>query len=173
MGAMQNDLNRCNFMFSDDRRCRNPVQTPGQPFCYFHANRSRKKPQSLPSDESAARAFFHWLSTHPLDNATTVNRAINQLFFLVLGKRLSIRRADSLVRMIRLSMKSLPEFREELYRPGLLADSAPLAEQFLSEVEPLLASATPPDVTEQAPEKPESGGPDPAQVDSLPAQSAA
>ncbi len=78
MGAMHNDLNRCNFMFSDDRRCRNLIHTPGAPFCYFHAKPRSKKPRpDSPADGAADHALFHWLAAHPLDSVTNVNHAVN------------------------------------------------------------------------------------------------
>ena len=42
MGAMENDANRCNFLYADDRRCRNLVQSPGIPYCYYHSHKAEK-----------------------------------------------------------------------------------------------------------------------------------
>jgi hypothetical protein len=142
MGAMHNDLNRCNFMFSDDRRCRNLIHTPGAPFCYFHANGGRKKPKPAPADDAANREFFQWLASHPLDNVTNVNHAVNLITLLLAGKRISVRRADALLRLLRVAMKSVPEIREEFgneYRRRHWPQGA----RFLTEIQPMLAATVP------------------------------
>jgi hypothetical protein len=141
MGAMHNDLERCTYMFSNDRRCRNLIHTPDSPFCFFHANRGRKKPKPGAQD-AAMRELFRWLAAHPLDSVTHVNQAVNLVVLLQAGGRISVRRADSLLRLLRVAMKSVPDVREEFihrsrrrhWRQG---------RRFLDEVQPLLAAFAP------------------------------
>ncbi|MGH9817930.1 MAG: hypothetical protein ACRD6I_17835, partial [Candidatus Acidiferrales bacterium] len=145
MGAMHNDLERCTFLYADDRRCRNLIQNPGNPFCFYHCEAARKKKEReavkpAPADGRAARAFLDWLSTHPLDNATHLNRALNQLFFLVLRDRISARQADSLIRTVRLLLKTVPDVRDEFQFPGLRAH-APHGYSFLAQIQELLVFA--------------------------------
>lgn len=128
MGAMHNDLERCTFLYADDRRCRNLIQNPGNPFCFYHCEAARKKNQAAtpapadPADDDVAvTAFLEWLSLYPLDNATHLNHALNQLFFLVLRDRISARQADSLLRTIRLMLKTVSDVREEFQFPALRA----------------------------------------------------
>ena len=156
MGAMHNDLNRCNFMYADDRRCRNLIQNPGNPFCFYHCEAARKKNQAAtpaqadPADDDVAtRAFLEWLSLYPLDTATNLNRALNQLFLLLLRNRISGRQADHLLRTIRLMLTTVPDLRDEFQRPGLRAH-APQGDHFLAELRELMAFAASED-SESAP----------------------
>lgn len=150
MGSMRNDVNRCTFMYADDRRCLNLIHTPGSPLCYYHAF-PRPKRKSAPPDQAAARAFHQWLAAHPLDSATHVNQAINQLLFLVLGQRVSIRRANSMTSMIRLAMKSVRDVHQEFIDDEYRRRHWPQGREFLKEVQPLLASAVPQDPPDAAP----------------------
>ncbi|MCI0738119.1 MAG: hypothetical protein L0Y72_03680 [Gemmataceae bacterium] len=157
MGAMHNDLNRCNFMYADDRRCRNLIQNPGNPFCVYHCQAAGKKsepatptPADPADDDVATRAFLEWLSLYPLDTATTLNRALNQLFGLVLRNRISARQADSLLRTIRLMLKTVPDVRNEFQLPGLRAH-APQGDRFLAELREMMAFAASQD-SESAPQ---------------------
>jgi hypothetical protein len=153
MGAMHNDLNRCTFLYSDDRRCRNLIHTPGSPLCYYHAF-PRQKRMPAPSDETAAREFYRWLAAHPLDNATHVNQALNQIFFLLIGKRISLRRAEALIRVARLQMKSVPDVHKEFTNSEYARRHWPQGSNFLKEIQPLLASVVPQD----PPPDPDSAG---------------
>jgi hypothetical protein len=128
-------------MFSGDRRCRNLIHTPGSPLCYFHANPRRKKPASAP-DHPAARAFFQWLAAHPLDSVTHVNQAVNLIVLLLAGNRISVRRADSLLRMTRVLMKSVPEVREEFGNEWFRRHWSQ-GDRFLQQAQAVLAAATP------------------------------
>lgn len=143
MGAMRNDLNRCTFMYSDDRRCLNLIHTPGSPLCYYHAF-PRQKRKAAPPDQTAARAFYEWLAAHPLDSATHVNQALNQLFLLVLGQRVSLRRAEALIRVARLQMNSVRDVHKE-FTNDYLRRHWPQGSSFLKEVQTLLTSAVPQD----------------------------
>jgi hypothetical protein len=143
MGAMDNDLHRCTFLYADARRCRNLIHTPGSPLCYYHAfPRQKRKP--APPDERAAREFYRWLAAHPLDNATHVNQALNQIFFLLLGKRISLRRAEALIRVARLQMKSVRDVHEE-FTNACLRRHWPQGSTFLHDIQALLASSVPQD----------------------------
>mgnify|MGYP000203410844 CR=1 FL=1 len=144
MGAMHNDLERCTFMFSDDRRCRNLIHTPESSFCFFHANRSHKKRKPAPAPDGAAdRALFQWLTTHPLDSVTNVNHAINFITLLLAGKRISVRRADALLRLLRAAMQSIPDIHKE-FASDWRRSHWPQGRQFLSEIQPLLAATATP-----------------------------
>ncbi len=143
MGAMRNDLNRCTFMYSDDRRCLNLIHTPGSPLCYYHAF-PRQKRKAAPPDQAAARAFYEWLSVHPLDSATHVNQALNQVFLLLVGRRISLRRAEALVRAARLQMKSVRDVHNE-FTNDYFRRHWPQGNRFLKDVQALLATAVPQD----------------------------
>jgi len=143
MGAMHNDLNRCNFMYADDRRCRNLIETPGNPFCYYH-NRARKKP-SINGDKAdlrAARAFFDWLAKQSLVSATHLSQAVNVVFLLSVADRISSRRADSLLRLARFLLKSVPDVRLE-FDVAHLRKHWRQGERFLKEIQPMLAAVAP------------------------------
>ncbi|MGH9793805.1 MAG: hypothetical protein ACRD5G_03445 [Candidatus Acidiferrales bacterium] len=147
MGAMHNDLNRCNFMYADDRRCRNLIRNPGDPFCFYHSEAARKRsepatptPADPIEDDVAARVFIEWLSIYSLDTATHLNQALNQLFFLLLRNRISGRQADSLLRAVRLMLKTVPDVREEFQLPGLRAHALQ-GDRFLAQLRELTAFA--------------------------------
>lgn len=165
MGAMRNDLERCTYMFSDDRRCRNLIHTPGSSFCFFHANRSSKKRKPASANSPADRSLFQWLATHPLDNVTNVNHAINLIALLLAGQRISVRRADALLRLLRVAMKSVPDVHEE-YDGDWHRSHWTQGQRFLSEIQPLLASPAPPGSPVEPPPAPGPGhapAPSPAQ----------
>lgn len=163
MGAMHNDLNRCNFMYADDRRCRNLIQNPGNPFCVYHCEAAAKKNQAAKptvsdpansdptENDVAARAFILWLSENALDNATDINQALNQLFCLVLRNRVSARQADCLLRTLRLMLKAVPDVREEFQIPGYRAH-ARQGHHFLAELRELMTLAAA-EISASAPEE--------------------
>jgi hypothetical protein len=169
MGAMHNDINRCSFMFTDDRRCRNLIHTPGAPFCTFHVNSQRKKTKPAPADEAANREFFQWLAAHPLDNVTNVNHATNLITLLLAGKRISVRRADALLRLLRVAMKSVYEVQRE-FDIHLIRKHWPQGTRFLNEIQPLLAAAVP---AAPPPTDPPPSAPPPADPSPLPFSAAA
>jgi len=140
MGAMHNDLNRCSFMYDEARRCRNPQETPGASFCYYHARRKEKQEQrkDRASRLLASQALFAWLANHPLDTATQIHGAVNQLFLCVAGNLISARRADSMVRMARLMMKAVPDLRRE-YNDSWRSRQMRKKEDFQEEIRLLLA----------------------------------
>lgn len=139
MGAMDHDLNRCNFMYADDRRCRNLVQTPGDPFCCYHSDKVGKVSRDARANASAAQAFFDWLARHPLDTATHLQHTLNLLIFLVVSNRISGRQAETLLRAIRLMAKTIPEAYREF--SSTLRQHDPRGEQFLREIRKTLLPA--------------------------------
>lgn len=139
MGAMHNDLERCAFMFSKDRRCRNLIHTPGSPFCFFHANGVRRKRKPASANAPAERALFQWLTTHPLDNVTNVNHALNLITLLLADQRISVRRANALQRLLRAAMKSVSDIHDE-FTTDSFRSHWPQGRRFLEEVQPLLAA---------------------------------
>lgn len=170
MGAMDNDLNRCNFMFSNDRRCRNLIHTPGAPFCYFHANPRSKKPKpDSAADGAADRALFQWLAAHPLDSVTNVNHAVNLIALLLAGERISVRRADALLRLFRVAMKSVPDVHKEFINERVMRRHWPQGDRFLREIQPLLAASAPasPDNPQPSPDPSPDPGPAAAPVPPL------
>lgn len=146
MGALHPDLNRCNFMFSDDRRCRNQIEQPGHPFCVYHRRKLEKdtrKPvfcAAPPRRSAAADTFSQWLSQHSLDTATNIHQAVNQLFVLLAAGRISPREADSLLRLARVMIRSSRDVRNEL-RITSLRELKPVSEKFLAELNKSLVPA--------------------------------
>jgi len=162
MGAMHNDLNRCSFMYDHQRRCLNPQETPGATFCYYHARRKEK--EQARSDGLTSRALFAWLASHPLDTATQINRALNQLYLCVAGDLISARRADSMVRMARMLLKTVVEVNREARDP-FRVDHVQKKDRFQQEIRYLLAVAA----AQDAGDSPEPEGP----MDPPPAKAAA
>ena len=140
MGAMENDANRCSFMYADDRRCRNLVQNPGNPFCNYHNRKGEKDSRDVCANARAAEAFFDWLSRHPLDTATNVSEALNVLFFLVVLNRLSVRQTESLIRILRLALKAVPDVHREFSAPSLRSHQKD-GERFLQQIRKTLLPA--------------------------------
>lgn len=146
MGASYPDLNRCNYMFADDRRCRNPIETPGAAFCVYHRHKSEKDarpkgPRAVTRPRTAAaEALFQWLCYHPLDTATSIHQTLNQIVILLATGSLSPREADTYLRLCRQMFRSAPEVRNE-FRIRSLSDHKPAGEKFLAEVRESLVPA--------------------------------
>ena len=161
MGAAHPDINRCNFMFADDRRCRNPLELPGMAFCYYHRVSVEKKkaaiarataraaapvaspdasPAASPNATAVTDLLSGWLCRNRLDTAAHLNEAINQLFFLMISGKFSARQADALVRMAGLLLKTVPLMKREIMYP-LSKEQENLGAQFLVHLREGLAAA--------------------------------
>lgn len=153
MGAMQNDLNRCTFMYDQSRRCRNPLETPGAPYRYYHARKKEKEKER--GKRLTSRALFAWLASHPLDSVTQINHAVNQVFLCIAGDLISTRRADALLRSARLLHKTVPDIFVE-HRSSIRRDHVQTKERFQEEIRHLLLVATLQDAAEEG-DSPEAG----------------
>jgi hypothetical protein len=147
MGASYPDLNRCNFLFAPgDRRCRNPIECPGAAYCYFHGDRARREARArLQADATAQRraateAFFQWLCYHPLDTATSLHQAMNQLFLLLAAECISTREAAHFLSLARVMLKNVKAIHNE-FSFSMLVNHKPAGEAFLSEMRETLVPA--------------------------------
>jgi len=145
MGASYPDINRCIYMYNDDRRCRNVISGPGLPHCVYHRDMLEKKRWSEraqpPRRSSAAiEAFSAWLCRHPINTVTSATQALNQVFILVVAGRLSPREANCLAGQIRMFLKSVQGLREE-FCIAAFSEHARGGQVFLAELEHTLFAA--------------------------------
>jgi len=120
MAARPNRLNRCDFLYADRRRCLHRRETPDGPLCYYDNRKKRKDAEKDTSRAArcASRALFTRLADQPLDDTAQINRVLNQLFLCVAGDIISARRADSLVREARRSMRKARDAERAWHSPG-------------------------------------------------------
>lgn len=146
MGASYPDLNRCNFMYADDRRCRNPIETPGAAHCVYHRQKKEKESRPRPPRPAtrprtaASEALFQWFCYHPLDTATSIHQTLNQVVILLATGSLSPREADTYLRLCRLLLKNSSAVRVEFENPRFHSHSVG-GENFLAEVRESLVPA--------------------------------
>jgi len=147
MGASYPDINRCNFYYAPgDRRCRNPLHSPGAKFCYVHADgegewRARSaRAAALSQGRAAFRTLLQWMFQNPLDSATAILRTQNQMILLFTAGSISTEELNSLLRLTRSMAKGIPAVNGEFVFPARLKHQ-PDGEKFLNAIRgPLLAA---------------------------------
>jgi len=95
---------RCQFFFSDGRRCRAPRGEGHLALCLRHAHALSQAPEMI--DVAPPSGEFR--------TATDVNRALGKVFLLLAQNRISRRNAVALGYLGQLLLQTLPAVREEI-----------------------------------------------------------
>jgi len=121
---------RCQFPFSDGRRCR-MLRSPAHPiFCAFHARQDLQLLESQRLGEEISVSLNGGFLT-----ATDINHVLGKLFTAVAQDRIAPRKAAILTYLGRVMLSSLPYVKEEFpfsykfdHWNKVLEDAAPLSD---------------------------------------------
>jgi hypothetical protein len=115
-----NNINhsRCEFTFSDGRRCRNQRAS----LCVHHASKAARDPGAKGSPDPALEAPELEALCGDLTTATNINRALAQIFLLLAQGRISQKQAVAFGYLSQLLLQTVPGIRSEFvsafgYRP--------------------------------------------------------
>jgi hypothetical protein len=120
------DPQRCQFLFADGRRCRQPRSAPDSDLCISHAHSGC----GLYLQSATTKAGLYWQPsreasepTEAIDltppsgdfsTATEVNRALGKVFVLLAQNRIPRRNAVALGYLAQLILRTVPAVKEEL-----------------------------------------------------------
>jgi hypothetical protein len=100
---------RCQFTFSDGRRCRNQHAQ----FCVHHSSRKQRDcAEGAPDSALVGHAALEGLCAN-LTTATNINRALSQVFLLMAQGRISQKQAVAFGYLTQLLLQTLPGIRSE------------------------------------------------------------
>jgi hypothetical protein len=103
--AAANDL-RCQFSFSDGRRCRMPRAAHHEYLCAHHASKEAAETRATSFPELEALCA-------DLTTATNINRALTRVFLLLAQGRITERQALTFGSLARLLLRTVPAIRDE------------------------------------------------------------
>ena len=140
---------RCQFPFSDGRRCR-MLRSPAHPaFCAFHATEELKLLESQRVGSEISVSLNGGFLT-----ATDINHVLGRLFTAVSQDRIPLRKAAVLTYMGQVMLSSLPHVKKEFpfaykfdHWNKVLDDASPL-----SDPPPLTDPNSPPEIPAEPPE---------------------
>ena len=143
-----NDLYRCNYHYTDDRRCAEPQSGPGMAYCRAHERKLERMqqrqsapppPPPSPPPTAAMNAFTQFLAAHPLDSATRIAHASQLTMILLASGRITTREFNSFQSGFRHLSKTYKFVANETRQPDLfLKHQAANAEAFSASAADLL-----------------------------------
>jgi len=173
MGASYPDIDRCNYFYAPgDRRCRNPLEFSGAAFCYYHRDKGDRaqaraaRMASGPPRRAGQEALRKWMMQHPLDSATNVLRAQNQLLILFAAGAISNKELHGFRIVLRDMSRSIPAVHNEFSYPARVSHQRQ-GQEFLDEVRDTLEQAIAADRAKPAAQPPPSD-PAPEDIESSP-----
>lgn len=112
-----NDPNRCQHRTPSGRRCKLPVESHGQPFCYTHAVQFQKA--------DLARLKTPLLEGHQgFQTAQGINNSLGNLYKLLANNQISPRRASVLAFISSMLLRTLPAIDAD-QAAGIIDPTAP------------------------------------------------
>lgn len=140
-------LNRCQYHFRDDRQCRRPICAPGLPYCAAHEKMVERDLDRIalnpppPPPHATSDLFMRWLAEHPLDSASHVNLAMQQLLIMLAARRVTYREAQIHLTALRVYLKTISLVRGEVRDPRIYLPHQAATQQALAETcQPLLSA---------------------------------